>query len=62
MCKWWSWWWEKRNLIEENETKLNDEDEDSIEVYEKEENVKTDSEISTCARSYDKLNEICEGK
>ena len=52
----------KRNFIEENETKLNGEDEDSTEVEEKEENVPTDSEISTIAKIDDNIDEICEGR
>ena len=52
----------KHNIIKLNETKLNDEDEDSTEFEDKEENATIDSEISTCAENDDKLNEIGEGK
>ena len=48
----------RHNLIEENETRVNDEDEDSTEVEEKEENVTTDSESKTIAKKYDNRNEI----
>ena len=50
------------NLIEENKTKLNDEDEDSIEVDYKEKNITADSESNTISKNDDNLNEICEGK
>ena len=52
----------KRNFIEQNDTKLNDEDEDSTEVEYKEENITAYSEISTIAKNDVNLNGICEGK
>ena len=47
MCKLWTWWWEKNNLIEDNETKINDDDGDYTEVNYKEGDETTDTERST---------------
>ena len=47
MCKLWTWWWEKNNLIEDNETKINDDDGDDTEVNYKEGDETTDTEGST---------------
>ena len=52
----------RRNLIEEIYTRVNDEDENSIEVEEKEENITVDSESNTISKNDDNRNEICEGK
>ena len=47
MCKLWTWWWEKNNLIEDNETKINDDDGDDTEVNYKDGYESTETESST---------------
>ena len=50
----------KRNLMEENETKLNDKD--FTEVQDKQDNVTNNSENWTSAKDDTKLNKFCEGE
>ena len=50
------------NLIEENEKKFNDENEDSTDVEEKEENATIDPESNTVAKNNHNINGICEGE
>ena len=50
----------KRNLMEENETKLNDKD--FTEVQDKQDNVTNNSEKWTSAKDDTKLNKFCEGE
>ena len=50
----------RRNFIEEKETKVDDEDENSIKNEDKEENVTTGSESDNIAKNDDNFDKICE--
>ena len=52
----------KCNFIEDNETRVNDEDEYSTEVEKKEDDVTTDYEINIIAKNDDNRNAIYESK